>query len=100
MYRFIDSQNGYGPFITLTIDKAGNLYETAKGGSEWGVICKLAPTGDGKWTYSVLHTFTDGKDDGAEPFAPMIFDNNEKHLYGTTAYGGAYNSGTVFEMTP
>ena len=86
----------------MNIDSSGNLYGTAIGGTGggWGVIFKLARDLQGHWTYSVLHTFTDGKNDGAEPYAPMIFDKTGKHLYGTTAYGGTYNGGTVFELTP
>lgn len=102
LYRFTDAAHGYSPFSTLNIDSAGNLYGTAVGGTGggWGVIFKLAPAQNGDWTYSVLHNFTDGKDDGAEPYGPMVFDKEGKHLYGTTAYGGTYNGGIVFEYTP
>lgn len=102
LYRFTDAAHGYSPFSTLNIDSAGNIYGTAVGGTGggWGVIFKLAPGQNGDWTYSVLHNFTDGKNDGAEPYAPMIFDKQGKHLYGTTAYGGTYNGGIVFELTP
>jgi len=29
-----------------------------------------------------------------------VFDNTGKHLYGTTAFGGTYNQGVVYEITP
>jgi uncharacterized repeat protein (TIGR03803 family) len=37
--------------------------------------------------------------DGSTPWAGMIFDN-AGNLYGTTAGGGAYGAGTVFELSP
>ena len=50
--------------------------------------------------YSVLHRFTDATNDGAEPFSGLVFDKAGKHLYGTTAFGGTYNQGVVYEITP
>ena len=37
--------------------------------------------------------------DGAYPSTSLIFDQ-KGNLYGTTPYGGAYESGTVFKLTP
>jgi uncharacterized repeat protein (TIGR03803 family) len=48
----------------------------------------------------VLHRFSDGKKDGAEPAGALIFDRSEKHLYGTSIFGGRYNQGVVYEITP
>jgi hypothetical protein len=42
--------------------------------------------------------FGNGKD-GANPIGDMVFEA-AANLYGTTSYGGAYTSGTVFEITP
>jgi uncharacterized repeat protein (TIGR03803 family) len=36
---------------------------------------------------------------GENPVAPLIFDAAAGALYGTAEYGGAYNEGSVFEMT-
>jgi uncharacterized repeat protein (TIGR03803 family) len=104
LYDFPDFQNGAGPVSTLAFDKAGNLYGTAAGGIETcsggcGVVYKLAPGSKDKWTYSVLHRFTD-KGDGAEPNGAVIFDKTGKHLYGTAIFGGTYNQGVVYEITP
>ena len=49
-------------------------------------------------TQKVLYTFTGGLD-GGQPMAGVIFDR-AGNLYGVTQYGGAYNQGTVFELTP
>jgi len=48
-------------------------------------------------TFSTLHSFTGGGSDGAFPFAAVIQDANG-NLYGTAAFGGAGNSGTVYEL--
>jgi uncharacterized repeat protein (TIGR03803 family) len=81
------------------MDRYGNLYGTTiyggAGGS--GVIYKLSPRANGKWTYTLLHTFTGA--DGAQPDANLILDD-KGNLYGTTATGGTYGGGVVFEITP
>src|SRR5258708_5575989 len=48
---------------------------------------------------TVLHTFRQNAKDGVWSFASLIFDASG-NLYGTTSYGGAYNQGTVFELSP
>jgi uncharacterized repeat protein (TIGR03803 family) len=63
------------------------------------LVYKLTPGSNGKWTYSVLHRFTD-KGDGAEPAGALIFDKTGKHLYGTAIFGGTSNQGVVYEITP
>jgi uncharacterized repeat protein (TIGR03803 family) len=47
---------------------------------------------------TVLHTFTGGAD-GADPWGGLLRDA-QGNLYGTTLYGGVYNDGTVFKVTP
>jgi uncharacterized repeat protein (TIGR03803 family) len=104
LYDFPQFRNGGGPVSTLAFDKSGNLYGTAAGGTGpcsggCGVVYKLTPGSDGKWTYSVLHRFTD-KNDGAEPNGAVTFDKTGTHLYGTAIFGGTYNQGVVYEITP
>lgn len=48
-------------------------------------------------TYTVLHSFTGGLD-GAAPH--QIIQGSDGNFYGTSAYGGAYGHGNVFEMDP
>ena len=45
----------------------------------------------------VPHNFN--RKDGTDPTAGLIFDTSG-NLYGTTYDGGAYDYGTVFELTP
>src|ERR1700751_2460728 len=49
-------------------------------------------------TENVLYNFQNGLD-GAQPSAGLIADRSGS-LYGTTFSGGAYSSGTVFQLTP
>ena len=51
-----------------------------------------------KPAFSTLHSFTGGAD-GGSPFNAVIQDANG-NLYGTTAFGGASNCGTVYEVMP
>jgi uncharacterized repeat protein (TIGR03803 family) len=99
LYNFKGGAAGSGPGAGVVMDKAGNLYGTTiyggSGGS--GVVYKLAPGAKGKWTYTLLHTFSGA--DGAQPDANLILDD-KGNLYGTTATGGANGGGVVFEITP
>jgi len=49
-------------------------------------------------TYKILYTFT-GYTDGALPEGTLIIDD-QGNLYGTTAGGGTYGGGTIFELSP
>lgn len=46
-----------------------------------------------------LHDFNPSGGDGSNPQGNVVLDGSG-NLYGTTAGGDAYNSGTVFEVTP
>jgi len=93
-----DYSDGYLPEAGLIFDDAGNLYGTTAGGGahNYGAVFELKPGGGGSWTEKVLHSF--GGKDGQNPEVGLIFDAHG-NLYGTTAYGGAYDDGTVFELT-
>jgi uncharacterized repeat protein (TIGR03803 family) len=99
-------RDGVGPQGNLIFDGSGNLYGTTYIGgiyscngiaSYCGTAFELSPTRDG-WTEKVIHNFGNGAD-GANSSAGMIFDASG-NLYGTTAYGGSYGYGTVFELSP
>jgi uncharacterized repeat protein (TIGR03803 family) len=85
---------------SLMSDASGNLYGTTFAGGAYnsGTVFELMPSTGGGWTEVVLHSFGDGKD-GGYPDAGLIRDASG-NLYGTTSLGGAYNYGTVFEITP
>ena len=89
------------PTSTLVFDQAGNLYGTSSTGGrpscDCGTIFKLAPGGSG-WTESVLHSFG-SNGDGSYPYYGITPDGMGNY-FGTTASGGTYGSGVVFEITP
>ena len=65
-----------------------------------GEVFELSPSGAGAWTKTLLHAFTDSPD-GRFPAAGLAF-NKAGHLFGTTPYGGSYESGlgTLYELVP
>jgi uncharacterized repeat protein (TIGR03803 family) len=99
LYNFCSDPNctdGDTPRAGLIQDAAGNLYGTTAVN-----VFKLTPPSQqgGAWTESVLYTFCSDPNctDGETPFAGLIQDA-AGNLYGTTAYGGANNGGTVFKV--
>jgi uncharacterized repeat protein (TIGR03803 family) len=102
LHAFAGGSDGINPYGGVTKDKLGDLYGDTYGGGGGancsggcGVVYKIAPDG----TYSILHAFTGGADDGANPEADLLRTRSGK-LYSTTYAGGTLNQGTVFEITP
>jgi len=93
-----DGSDGGYPEGTLIFDSAGNLYGTTDSGGtdSEGTAFELSPAAGGKWTEKILWNFGLS---GGFPAAGMIFDA-AGNLYGTTAAGGTYGGGTVFELSP
>ena len=100
LYNFQGGSDGMNPALgDLIFDQAGNLYGTTSRGGHYGygTVFELVPS-QGGWTEKVLYSFTGGGD-GSQPFAGLVLDK-AGNLYGTTAYGGTYGWGTVYELTP
>jgi uncharacterized repeat protein (TIGR03803 family) len=92
--------DGANPSAALIADKAGNLYGTtvSGGATQWGTVFKLTTSG----IETVLHNFCSVQDscaDGAQPAANVTIDSSG-NLYGTTSFGGQYESGTIFKIDP
>jgi uncharacterized repeat protein (TIGR03803 family) len=90
--------SGSSPSTALIQGVDGNFYSTASGDSIGGngIIYKVTPSG----TLTTVFTFcSNGCQNGANPFAPLILATNGD-FYSTTNGGGAANEGTVFKMTP
>jgi uncharacterized repeat protein (TIGR03803 family) len=104
LHNFSD-KDGANPYSSLIADAAGNLYGTTSDGgsltctSGCGTVFELTPKVGGGWTEKTLHRFTENGMDGVNPFAGLVFDASG-NLYGTTGFGGMYNEGVVFEMSP
>lgn len=91
-----EGADGAYPQGVLIRDEQGNFYGTTAQGGAFGngTVFKLTPAG----TETVLHSFTGGAD-GWFPRAGVLRDRNG-NLYGITQWGGAFNYGTVFKLTP
>jgi uncharacterized repeat protein (TIGR03803 family) len=105
LYKFAGQpDNQHGPIMTVA-GANGVVYGTSEGGSlscpfGCGLVFSLSPPSvpGGSWTETVLHAFSDQKDDGAG--AASIVIGPQGVLYGTTGGGGTAGWGTVFSLTP
>ncbi len=82
----------------LTVDANGNLFGMTSGDidNSQGNVFEIVKTAGGyASTPTILFTFDVAH--GALPFGGLIVDANG-NLFGATAYGGAFNGGTVFEI--
>ncbi|HTA24225.1 MAG TPA: choice-of-anchor tandem repeat GloVer-containing protein [Terriglobales bacterium] len=98
LYRFAGGADGNYPYSTLIIDGDGSLYGTTYGGggtNNLGTVYKLSDKA-GTWALTTLHTFM-GNPDGSHPEGPVVYDK-EGNLNGTTAQGGAYDYGSVYQL--
>ena len=84
-------------FSGLIAGNSGMLYGTSSGGGAHGAgtVFAINPEGD----FSVLYAFGAQADfaDGRSPEGRLVRDA-AGNLYGTTAYGGTYNLGTVYVL--
>ena len=98
IHAFNGSDSAF-PSSSPGFDPQGNLYGTAAGHSGAGqypdVVYQLTPGSNGTWTEAVLYQFP------MSPFGyypgDLTFDG-DGNVYGTTAFGGLNNSGTVFSL--
>ncbi len=95
LYSFTGGADGGYPVSSL-ISVNGMLYGTTSAGGKYndGTVFRLTAGG----IEGVLHSFKGSATDGQGPYAGLVYANGV--FYGTTAYGGKYNDGTVFEVTP
>jgi len=97
LHRFTRSAtDGWGPTSGLVQDAQGNFYGTTEYGGTIGAGTVFKLDTAGKET--VLYSFTGGSggSDGSGPNGVIL--DSAGNLYGTTAYGGEKNFGTVFKL--
>jgi uncharacterized repeat protein (TIGR03803 family) len=87
--------DGDSPHAGLVMDSHGNLYGTTLNGGpiQGGIVFEIPSGSNSIQTVASLNTNADGifLEGG------VLLDGNG-NLYGTTISGGAYNSGTIFEI--
>lgn len=96
VYPFGPYRDANSPYSNL-LAIGGTLYGTTEGGGVFGLGTVFAVTPGGR--EHVLHSFRGSGTDGANPFDTSGLVALNGKLYGTTSAGGAYNQGTVFQIT-
>jgi uncharacterized repeat protein (TIGR03803 family) len=110
LYSFCAQTNSEGhctdgaqPYGTLVQGYDGDFYGTteAGGANGGGTVFTMTPTG----AVTTLYSFCAQENsngyctDGGQPYTGLVRATDGK-FYGTTVYGGANNSGTIFSITP
>jgi uncharacterized repeat protein (TIGR03803 family) len=101
LYSFCSKSScadGMSPYGGLVLATNGNFYgTTTNGGANFdGTVFEITPNG----ALTTLYSFCAETNctDGSIPYNSLVQGSNG-NLYGTTYEGGAYNYGTVFEIT-
>jgi len=93
------ASNGCLPLAGLVQGLDGYLYGTTSlgGASDEGTIFRIAADGSG---FAVLRSFQCGiSGDGCSPQSGLL-QGSDGMLYGTTAFGGSGDGGTIFKLSP
>jgi len=100
IHAFTGGDDGSGPGARVALDAQGNVYGMTPTGGAFGLgtIYQLHPGANGNYTFKVIHSFTGGTDGSSGSAGKMVLRNG--HLYGAATTGGAFGSGTVFELSP
>jgi uncharacterized repeat protein (TIGR03803 family) len=99
LHNFGNGTDAQGIYAGVVLDATGNIFGMSYNGGAYGEgsVFEVSPKTGGGYSERVLHSFNVNGVDGFEVFAGVILDS-AGNLYGTTAAGGAYNDGTVFEL--
>jgi uncharacterized repeat protein (TIGR03803 family) len=99
IYNFKGGVDGAKPIGLHLNQLAGVLYGTTEKGGPFrgGTVFSLTPSG-ASWVETILHAFG-ATGDGNQPRARVTQDNKKGVLYGTTTYGGQFDSGTIYQIT-
>jgi uncharacterized repeat protein (TIGR03803 family) len=93
-HSFRDDAGIDNVLVSLSTPGVHNFYGATVNGGMYGngVVFEMTPAG----AFTDLHDF-DPNTEGGEPFSALIEGTNGV-LYGTTAYGGTYNVGTIYSI--
>jgi hypothetical protein len=112
LHSFTGGTDGNMPEGRLILDPSGLLYGTTTQGGfgacqdgvgflvGCGTVYQLAPTANGLWAKSIVHSFSG--DDGSYPQGGVIMDGTGT-LFGTASAGGAnpyLSFGVVYRLSP
>jgi uncharacterized repeat protein (TIGR03803 family) len=99
LHSFGAPGDGEFPYDPVVADPEGNLYGATSigGASGAGCIYRLSPQ-NGSWTESLLYSFTGKNGDGSGMYYVGLIGDKSRDIYGTTAFGGANGTGTVWEL--
>jgi uncharacterized repeat protein (TIGR03803 family) len=97
LYSYTGGSDGFNPWSTVLLDRAGNVYSTAYvgGAGGGGTVSELSPSG-GSWIFTLLASLSGG---GGQRFGSLIMDR-AGDLFGVTNSDGQYGFGSVFELIP
>ena len=108
LYDFQGGNDSGNPGYGVVLGPDGALYGVAAGSCSNYYICgyvfRLRPPATScasfkcSWQETVLHQFT-GMPDGSLPASRLIFDSTG-NMYGVTFFGGLYNWGAAYELSP
>jgi len=101
LYSFQKENDGNAPTGELVRDAAGNLYGltgNADGSYDKSTAFELSPSPSG-WIETIIHRFSQSTPAGYNPHSGLVADS-AGNLYGANYYGGAYDAGTVFKLSP
>ncbi len=98
LHSFAGGNDGEYPYLTVTLDNAGNVYGASYSGGApgYGIAFELSPA-SGTWIENILHTFTGGTDGG---YPTSLVLDSKGNVYGSAETGGVGTNGLVFELSP
>lgn len=99
LHTFKGGTDGANPLAGVTLDGYGNIFGTTVygGANNQGVVYELFNDYGGKYTESVLASVSQAN--GIYANGGVLLDS-AGNLYGTTSFGGNYNLGIVYQLTP
>lgn len=95
-FGYSDGANPYNATLVQGVD--GAFYGTTSegGGGRRGTVYRISADGS---SFDVLHSFFPTRTDGSSPVTGVI-QASDGALYGTTEYGGTFDSGTIYKLSP